>query len=118
MLKRICKVFLIGLIAAAISPAQTISGFISGTVTDPSGAVVPGAQIKLANEANGLQRDGVTSESGGYSFVSVQPGTYSLSVEHTGFKTYRRRGIALSANERLPQDIQLEVGAAADAVNV
>ena len=118
MMNRLCRLLFYALLAAAISLAQTISGFISGTVTDPSGAVVPGAQVKLTNDANGLQRGGVTSETGGFSFVSVQPGTYSLSVEHTGFKSYRRRGMALSANERLPQDIQLEVGAAAEAVNV
>ena len=108
---------LVAVFASALC-GQTISGFISGTITDATGAVVPGAGVRLTNDANGQTREAVTNESGAYTFTSVQPGTYTIAVEHTGFKNYSRRGIVLSANERLPQDIQLEVGTASEAINV
>ncbi len=118
MSKRFSSILLTAVIFPAILSAQTISGFISGTVKDASGAIVPAAQVRLTNNANGQQREAFTNDSGDYAFTSVQPGTYTLVIEHPGFKSYNRRGIVLSANERLPADVQLEVGGAAEAVNV
>jgi hypothetical protein len=109
-------VFAGGFTAAIV--AQTVSGFISGTITDSSGAVITDAKITLINESNGGRRETTSNDSGDYTFTSVQPGSYSLMVERTGFKQFRRTTIVLAANERLPQDVQMEVGGASETINV
>jgi hypothetical protein len=89
-----------------------------GTVKDQSEAVVVNANLTLINEATGARRLVVTNEVGLYTLNSVQPGSYTLEVEQAGFKTFRRTGIVLTANERLPIDVTLELGATADTVRV
>jgi hypothetical protein len=103
---------------ASIASSQTVSGVIGGGVKDQSDAVVVSASVKLTNEATGIRREAATNEVGLYSFTSVQPGSYTLEVEQSGFKTYRQTNINLTANERLPIDVRLEIGATADTVRV
>ena len=103
---------------AASLPAQTVSGFISGIITDPSGGIVPNVKITLTNEANGLQRETISSEAGAYTFTSVQPGPYSLQIQQSGFKAFRQTKVVLTANERLPINIKLELGAVTETVRV
>ena len=99
--------------------AQTSSGEISGRVVDPSGAVVPGAQVTLTNEATGTTQASKTDAAGLFVFPSVQPGTFSVSVQASGFKAYEKRDLHLSASQRLSAgNVQLEVGAATQTVNV
>src|SRR5438876_12372046 len=64
--------------------AQTSTGGANGTVTDPSGAVVSGAAVKLVNQATNIENKTETTSSGYFVFVNVQPGTYVLSVEKQG----------------------------------
>lgn len=105
------------LFAAALT-GQTVSGVISGTVTDPGGSVVAGARVKLLNSATGSARDAVADASGEFSFPSIQPGSYTLAVEYSGFKTYSQTGIELTSSERVPVDVRLEIGATSESVNV
>src|SRR5882757_8889107 len=79
--------------------SQSVTGSISGVVTDPNGAVVPGATATLMNDKTGDKRDQVTNEAGRFNFASVQPGAYTLKVEHQGFETMLRTKVVLSANE-------------------
>ena len=76
----------ISIVLAGSATAQTGSATIQGTVTDQQGAVVAGATVKLVNESRGFNRTAVTSSSGAYSFSSVPPDTYQLTVEANGFK--------------------------------
>lgn len=97
---------------------QTVSGSIAGTITDPGDSAIAGARVQLVNSSTGSSRETLTDTAGGFSFQSVQPGSYSLAVEYTGFKTYRRTGIELTSSERVPVEIRLELGATTESVNV
>jgi hypothetical protein len=105
-------------LVVASASAQTVSGVVSGTVRDPSGGVIVAASVTLIREATEATRNTQTSETGLFTFQSVQPGAYRLQVEQTGFKTYSQSGLTLTANERLPVDIQLELGATTETVRV
>lgn len=72
----------------------------------------------LINDATGARRGAVTNEVGLYTFNAVQPGAYTVQVEQSGFKTFRRTKIELTANESRAIDIKLDVGATAETVQV
>ncbi|MEX2262097.1 MAG: TonB-dependent receptor [Bryobacteraceae bacterium] len=103
---------------AGVARPQTVSGTISGAVKDQTDAVVVGATITLINEATGAERSAATNEVGLFGFQSVQPGSYTVQVAHPGFKAYQQTGLALTANERLPVEVRLELGATAETVRV
>src|SRR5262245_21252318 len=73
--------------------AQTVSGQISGRVTDPQGAVIGGAGVRLISDLTQQVREFVADESGSFVFVSLVPGEYSLHVEQAGFQTYEQKNI-------------------------
>jgi hypothetical protein len=110
------------LVALAAVPAllaqSTGSATLRGTVKDPAGAVVPGASVTLINEATKDERKATTSSDGLYVFSSVNPGTYTVRIEGSGFKTSEQRGIVLSPSDTRGVDIALEVGAPTDTVTV
>ncbi len=104
---------------SAYAVAQTSSGQISGRVTDPSGAAIPGAVITLTNQATSEVRSDKTEASGEFVFVAVQPGTFTVSVAMPSFKKYEKRNLVLHASDRLSTgNIQLEVGAVNESVDV
>ena len=84
---------LLGLSSAVPLRAQSIYGTITGTVSDQSGAVVPGASVLLKNGATGEVRKSDTNNEGYFSYSSVPAGTYSLTVKLTGFQTAVTEGI-------------------------
>lgn len=95
-----------------------VTGSISGTVTDPTGAVVPGARVTVKNVDTGVAFTTVTNSSGNYLAGALNPGTYDVSAELKGFQTYARTGIPLHVNEAIAVDIQLQVGAMTTSVSV
>jgi hypothetical protein len=112
----------IALIAAAIAvppaAAQTLYGAIVGTVSDQSGAPVPGVTVTATNTGTSNKADAVTDNDGNYSFRNLQPGTYDLTVHMSGFRDMKRTGIRASANNPVRQDLKLEVGSLTEAVTV
>jgi hypothetical protein len=78
----VCILFLC---ASSLALAQAGRGSISGTVTDPNGAVVPGAPVTLLNRATGGIQHTVTSGAGLYRFISLNPGVYQVTVSQSGF---------------------------------
>ncbi len=98
--------------------AQQGSGSISGTVTDPSGAVVAGAQIEVRNVATNLVSRTVTTVAGFYSVPSLAAGEYTVSATAQGFKRAVRSGITLQVDQRAVVNFTLEVGAVAESVEV
>ncbi len=96
--------------------AQTAS--VSGTVTDSSGAAVPGASIELRNTATGATRTVVTDNQGRYSVPELNIGTYELRGSKTGFETTVRSGVTLTVGAAPVVDIQLPVGQATQTVTV
>ena len=100
-------------------PAQSISGSLSCTVTDPTGAVVPGAELTLTSEdETALVKHYTSDRDGLYTFPNVSSGIYDLRATKTGFRDYIQTGIAIRAGSILRQDVVLHIGAAEQKVEV
>src|SRR5213594_1117708 len=97
---------------------QSYQGGLRGAVTDPAGAVVPGAEVTLTNEQTNVARTTLSNESGEYVFSFVAPGTYKLKVTLSGFKTYERPGINIGTQQFITLDVKLEVGAVSEQITV
>lgn len=98
--------------------AQTANASLSGHVSDSTGALVAGATVALT-EADTHVRHTTTSNSAGlYTFPSVKPGTYSMSVSRSGFRTTTVTGLVLNVQDNLSRDIVLQVGSSSQTVHV
>ena len=102
---------------ALVAFAQTNIGSITGTISDPAGAVVPNAKIEVKNSDTGAVYQGGTSATGNY-VIPVPVGKYSLSVTVTGFKKYVRENLVVTVANDTRQDVALDVGSITDTVTV
>lgn len=103
----------------SLTLAQDITANLSGTITDSSGAVVPGASILITNSNTSVVVwRGVSNESGNYSAPSLPVGTYRLSVESSGFKKSEIRGLVLQVDQRARVNVTLQPGELAETVTV
>jgi len=109
---------LMALVSPASIAAQETRGRITGRITDTSRAIVPGATVTVTDAARGTTSTSVTNEQGRFLINYLLPGTYSLTVELTGFKKHVHAQIVLQMAETLDLPIVLEVGALEEAVNV
>src|SRR5688572_14924110 len=113
-----------GLLAVAVwllpdpASAQTSMGGVSGTVTDSTGAVLPGATVTLTNEETAVQAVRQTNQSGYYTFVNVRPGRYRVAVELTGFSRAESAAFVVGVNETVARNVGLSVGNASETVEV
>lgn len=105
-------------IFAPPSRAQLPTGEISGTVSDPSGAAVPGAQVEIVNDATAESRSTSTSGSGTFYFLTVIPGKYTMKVMATGFTPASVRGLVVLVGQTTVQNLQLTIGKATTEVVV
>src|SRR5262245_25804031 len=115
--RRFAVVVLIFL-AATAAFGQGFQGGLRGSVKDAAGAVVPGVEVTLTNEATSLPRTTMTNESGEYSFAALDPGSYRLHAALAGFKPQDLTGIRIGTQQFVTLDLKLEVGAVAEAVSV
>ena len=119
-----CKKFSIiwcavaALLFCQLATAQTFSASIAGTVTDPSGAVTSGAKVRLTNTNTHDVRDFSTTNDGTYKFDNLIPGTYEVSVDAQGFKTFIRSNMLLRAETSAVVDVALQVGNTQQRVEV
>src|SRR5437667_60502 len=97
-LRSICILFLVGLCGVSLAFSQAVSGSLVGTITDASGSVVANAQVTMTETNTGVSRTTKTGEAGNYVFADVPQGTYSVSVEVTGFKKAVRSGVDVLVN--------------------
>src|SRR5262245_14767615 len=97
---------------------QSDRGTITGTVSDATGAVIPGVAIEAKNSQTGATYQAGSSETGNYTLAQLPAGTYELSANLPGFKRYLRSGIIVSVATTLRIDVALEVGQAGDSVTV
>jgi Carboxypeptidase regulatory-like domain/TonB dependent receptor-like, beta-barrel len=98
--------------------AQVDTGTITGTITDPSGAVLAGASVILTHEESKTSRTVLTNDVGYYAAPNLHVGSYSIRAELSGFKTQEQRGIVLRLQERLRVDFRLQIGELAEVVSV
>jgi hypothetical protein len=112
------KILLSILVFVPIISAQSDRGTITGTVSDPAGAVVANADIELKNVQTGAVYTAASSNTGNYTLSQVPTGTYEISVSVSGFKRYVRSGITVLTAQTLRIDVPLEVGATSDSVTV
>src|SRR5262249_23131453 len=109
-MKRFALSLLALMLLVRSAPAQTAAAQLSGRVTDPSGAVIPNAQITVKNKETGVGRHTTSNEAGYYAVPSLDPGVYEVLVEQRGFRPVRRSGIQLHVNQASAIDFSLEVG--------
>ena len=98
--------------------AQVLYGSIVGTVGDPTGAVIPGATVKVTNTATGLSRETTTDAQGRFSIPSLLPGTYDISASSTGFSTMTQSGVSVTINTVSRADLRMQVGQVSEQVTV
>lgn len=117
---RISFASLFALLLAAAPPvfAQGSTSTIRGTVTDPSGGALPGAVVVVTDTATSNTRQVATDERGSFLFAGLFPGTYDLTVSMDKFKSFERKGIALSPNDNRGVDVVLEIGERTETVTV
>jgi Carboxypeptidase regulatory-like domain len=94
-----------------------INATLSGTVSDPTGALIPGVEVTAKNVNTGIVSTGVTNESGAYRFPSLQPGTYEVTAALPGFQAQAFR-LTLGTAQQIRQNFTLQVGTVAQAVEV
>ncbi|MGA2073581.1 MAG: carboxypeptidase-like regulatory domain-containing protein [Terriglobia bacterium] len=104
--------------AVPSAQAQIVDASLTGTVTDPTGAVTPGAAVTVTNTGTGVSLETSTNDLGGYNFPHLPPGQYTLSVRMAGFKITLITGIELLVNQEAMVNAQLQVGETTTEVQV
>ncbi|NWG14836.1 MAG: TonB-dependent receptor [Acidobacteria bacterium] len=106
------------LLCAAPSSAQVDRGTITGVVMDPSGAVVPGAEVVATNLDTGVTTQGLTNNVGLYTLSNIPIGRYEVRFSMSGFKTHTRSGLTLMVAQTMRLDVSLETGQLSETVTV
>src|SRR5258708_676332 len=111
------RFFLAALMAGSLA-AQTTTGALRGPVTDPNGAVIPGATVDAINTQTGVRYSTTTNEAGIFSIPEAPAGSYTVTVEHPGFRRAVRQGITIATGELLALNTRLELGPTSEAVTI
>jgi hypothetical protein len=98
--------------------AQVLYGLMVGSVTDASGAPVPGASVKLLQHETNQAREASTNDTGQFSFATIPSGTYTVTIGKPGFQTFLRKDVTLTINSVVRVDATLQVGALSETVEV
>ena len=117
-LKALSLLFLLLALQAPAIRAQVLYGSIVGTITDPSGAVVPKVDVKAVNPQTGETRSATADDAGRYTIGNVLPGTYEVHVVAPGFSQVTTTGVAATINTVTRIDVQLQMGSQAQSVSV
>lgn len=117
-MRRLLFATLLILLFTLNAKAQTFRGAINGTVTDPSGASVPGAQVKATDKATGIEHPSVTTSDGEFSFQDLPLGTYSITVTAQGFPAVTIEGVIVTAGSIYTLPVKLAISQQATTVEV
>ena len=109
---------LLSVLLASELSAQSVQGVVTGTITDASGASVPGAGIELQNEGTAVVQQLTAGSDGTYRFSLVPPGNYTLTVKATGFNVRQIRGITVNASQTVPVNAVLDIATSSTAIEV
>ncbi len=116
---RLLSIFVVLILAAGAAFGQQVSGSITGVVKDRQGAVVPNAKITVIDQSRGVSREVTTGQDGTFFVGPLQPASYTVTVEASGFKKYEHREVRLFANDRMGLgDLVLEVGQLTETITV
>lgn len=122
MTKYFCLILgALALLASLTIPSlaqSIISGDVTGTVTDASGAAIPGAGVTLTNTSTNATQQATTSGDGTYRFAFLPPGSYKVSITANGFQSQQRQGVIVAAGQPTSVNIQLEIAGATQTVDV
>ena len=116
--KTITALFVITFIVGTTAGYAQSTATLSGSVTDPSGAVVPRAQVTVRDLTTGVDRVATSDSEGNYTIPSLQPGDYSVSVQATGFATYKLASITLQVDQSVTADVKLGLASTGEIVQV
>ncbi|MCU0239924.1 MAG: carboxypeptidase-like regulatory domain-containing protein [Pyrinomonadaceae bacterium] len=105
-------------VGAIFAQSQVSSADLTGTVTDPNGAIVPGATVTAKNNATGISRNTTTNDNGDYQFIALPIGNYTVSAEAKSFKKAVISPVTLTIGQSASLTIKLEVGAQDVVVNI
>lgn len=95
-----------------------ITGTISGVVSDPSGAAIPGVTVTATNQLTGVVSTVVTDDKGFYSFPALAVGVYTVNIQHSGFRDFSEQNIRIDANSSVRTDVQLQIGSVTETETV
>src|SRR5215831_18620879 len=109
---------LLVVVSLSIEISAQVSASIGGTVSDPTGALIPGVEVAATNVNTGITTTQITNEAGAYQIPSLQPGTYRLKASLPGFQTSTRENIQLSQGQQVRFNFTMQVGTVATAVEV
>ncbi len=109
---------LVCLVPVHLAFASANAGNIIGTVTDPTGAAVPGAQVRATNVATGITTRTETNHTGNYSVLHLLPGNYTVTITKQGFQTTIQRHVTVAVSTSTPVNVTLKVGAVSEHVTV
>lgn len=115
---KITAIFTLISIAGGVAFGQTAAGTLTGLVKDPTGAVIAGAPVTATNVDTGAKVAGATSQTGNYTIPQLPVGKYVVTVEQTGFKTFREANVVVDAAQTVRLDVVMELGAATESVTV
>ncbi len=122
VLHRVLTCIAILLLTALAGPAsvgaQVLYGSLVGNITDDTGGALPGATVTITQTETGASHEAVTDNSGAYRFSTVQPGTYTITVKLTGFRTFTRERVPVTLNSVTRVDAPLQVGQLSENVTV
>src|ERR1700677_3570757 len=104
-MRRLNSIFLLCLslivtLSCAPAPAQTVDTAIIGTITDSSGAAIPGATVVVSSSATGIKKQAVTGSSGDYTVSYLTPGDYDVTVSANSFRSAEQKSIVLEINQQ------------------
>lgn len=118
-MKRIVVAVVLGCLVAALAVAQNVVSSVTGSATDSSGAAMIKIPCRLTEQNTGVVLNSLTGDDGSINFPSVQAGTYTLTIEAQGFKTFTMKDILVDANQaRALGRITLTVGAVTESISV
>src|SRR5215472_7312137 len=118
VITRLIILFSLGYFSCITAHAQAVSGNIFGTVLDPSGAVITGADVTLLNTGTSVTRTTTTNASGNYSATDLAPGTYQVTITKTGFSKFVQQNVTVAVAQSTRVDAQLQVGQETQQVTV
>ena len=116
--RRICSLILAVVFATSAAYAQSSHGAIAGTVTDPTGAVIPGAKVLVTEVATGTKSESVSTSSGDYRINELPVGSYTVTTTAAGFRTATATGVQVTVNSTSSLDVKLTVGSQTENITV